>query len=385
MKLILAIILLLIALLVLFRAPAYPFWLLAILVGEFPLAPACLTIVLIATGYSSQRWPFFAITCTTLLLFLTPIIHSWRIGSSLENNLNFSFGPTAPQMPGRDESPFSFRRMFSKFKTVNPRQLFYTEERDRNSQLDFYPSGISGYRPCILVIHGGSWKSGNNKQLPELNTLLSKQGYHVAAINYALAPAFQYPAPVQAVREAIAYLKANAVSLHIDPTRFVLLGRSAGAQIALMSAYTLHDPAIRGVIDFYGPGDMVWGYSIPSNPLVMNSRKVMEDYLGGTYQTHRSNFEASSPVLHVTAQSPPTLLIHGKNDALVAYEHSRRLNTRLGTERVNHYLLTLPWATHGFDYNINGPGGQLSTYAVTHFIGSVTNSKSKHYNHKLHL
>jgi acetyl esterase/lipase len=150
-----------------------------------------------------------------------------------------------------------------------------------------------------------------------------------------------------------------------------LLGRSAGAQIALLAAYTLHDADLKGVVDFYGPADMVWGYSIPANPLIMDSRKVMENYLGGSYQKVPQNFVASSPLEFVDKTSIPTLIIHGDNDVIVSPEHSRRLNLKLQQNGIKHFLLKLPWATHGFDYNLNGPGGQLSTYTVERFLKAV--------------
>jgi hypothetical protein len=37
-----------------------------------------------------------------------------------------------------------------------------------------------------------------------------------------------------------------------------------------------------------------------------------------------------------------------------------------------HVLVELPWATHGFDFNFGGPGGQLSTYAVEYFLAAVS-------------
>ena len=163
-----------------------------------------------------------------------------------------------------------------------------------------------------------------------------------------------------------------ANELKIDTNNFVLLGRSAGAQIAMLAAYTMHDKSIKGVIDFYGPADMVWGYSLPASPLVMDSRGVMERYLGGKYKDVPKNYFASSPIEFVDRQSPPTLIIHGANDVLVAYEHSNRLSKKLKENSVKHFWLQLPWATHGFDYNLNGPGGQLSTYAVTRFLQAVT-------------
>jgi len=95
---------------------------------------------------------------------------------------------------------------------------------------------------------------------------------------------------------------------------------------------------------------------------------VMERYLGGPYKAIPQKYAASSPIEFVDSKTVPTLIIHGGNDVLVAYEHSARLNKRLRQNNITHYWLQLPWATHGFDYNINGPGGQLSNYAVETFL-----------------
>src|SRR5690606_151850 len=118
-----------------------------------------------------------------------------------------------------------------------------------------------GMRPCVVVIHGGSWAGGNNKQLPELNSYLAISGYNVISINYRLVPLTTYPAPIEDVAAAIRFLKMNADNLRLDTSRIVLLGRSAGGQIALDAAYSIPDPSIKGVISYYGPTDMVWGYS----------------------------------------------------------------------------------------------------------------------------
>ena len=117
---------------------------------------------------------------------------------------------------------------------------------------------------------------------------------------------------------------------------------------------------------------MSWGYTIPTNPLVMDSEGVMEDYLGGTLSEVPNAYAESSAVNYVNKNSTPTLMLHGKNDVLVAYEHCARLEKKLIASGVKYYWLKLPWATHGFDYNLRGPGGQLSTYATEAFIKSVT-------------
>jgi acetyl esterase/lipase len=370
-KLILAVLLFLISLLTVFKAPAYALWLLAILIDEFPWIPILLTILLLVLNLRTTAYPLAANSLLLLafILFLSPVLRANLVSKYLRNNLISAFG----ELPEQGSKPaFLATKMFCGNDTVACKTLAYASE-GKNLLLDFYPASATGKRPCVIVVHGGSWKSGDSKQLPELNSYLAKQGYQVAAINYRLAPGAKCPAQVEDVADALTFLKTRSDEWKIDTSQFVLLGRSAGAQIALLAAYTLKDPDIKGVIDFYGPADMVWGYSIPSNPLIMDSRKVMEDYLGGTYQAYPQYFENSSPLLHVTRQSPPTLLMHGQNDVLVAYEHSKRLNEALKENGVKHYLLTLPWATHGFDYNFNGPGAQLSTYAVSYFLKSVTN------------
>jgi acetyl esterase/lipase len=374
-RLTLIIIFFLISLLAIFKAPAYFFWLLAIGVTEFPLVFVGISAVLTLSGIWVQKYQLAGtvIGILSIILFLSPIVRAYTVAGSLKNDFNAAFGPGSTILNGdNNQPPFSINRLFAGEKPLIYKNIVYANYPDTALTLDFYPTQIMGKKPCVIVVHGGSWSSGDSKQLPELNSYLARRGYNVAAIDYRMAPKWQNPAPVHDIEAALKYLRANADELKIDTNNFVLLGRSAGAQIAMLAAYTLHDKSIKGIIDFYGPADMVWGYSIPSNPLIMDSRGVMDRYLGGSYEKVPQNYVASSPIDFVDKNAPPTLIIHGHNDVLVAYEHSRRLNEKLGKYGVKHYWLKLPWATHGFDFNLNGPGGQLSTYAVERFLHTVT-------------
>jgi acetyl esterase/lipase len=367
----------LISLLSFLKAPAYYLWLLAIAVTEYPLIFAGIASILTLWGIWVQKYQLAGtvLGLVTMLIFLSPIVRALWIAKDLKRNIASALNTE----PNDKLQLFNLKKLVgwssdpNEFLTaVSYRTLTYVKYADTSMNLDYYPSRITAKKPCVIVVHGGSWAGGDSKQLPELNSELAAKGYNVAAINYRLAPKYQTPAPVEDIKQAIAYLKKHSDELHIDTTKFVLLGRSAGAQIALLAAYTIHEPGLKGVIDFYGPADMVWGYSVPSNPLIMNSRKVMEDYIGGTYSQVAPKYAACSPLEFVSRQSVPTLIIHGTNDVLVSPEHSRRLNLKLQQNGVKHYYLKLPWATHGFDYNLNGPGGQLSTYAVECFINTIT-------------
>jgi acetyl esterase/lipase len=370
----LIILLFLISLLSLFKAPAYYLWLLAIAVTEYPLFFATITTVLVLSGFWVQKYQLLGtlVGLIAICVFLSPIVKAYVIGYDLNSEFNDHFDHYNKVVKAQgDGDPFSISKMFVHDKPIPSKTITYVKFADTALTLDYYPSQIVGKKPCIIVVHGGSWSSGDSKQLPELNSKLARDGYNVTAINYRMAPKYQSPAPVEDVRSALKYLQQHADELNIDPNNFVLLGRSAGAQIALLAAYTLNEASIKGVIDLYGPADMVWGYSIPSNPLIMNSRAVMEAYLGGSYSMVPKNYAASSPVAFVSKRSVPTLIIHGQNDVLVAYDHSRRLSEKLDADSVKSYWLKLPWATHGFDYNLNGPSGQLSTYTVGLFLKAV--------------
>ncbi|WP_448697577.1 alpha/beta fold hydrolase [Mucilaginibacter sp. AW1-3] len=374
-RLIFLTLLLLASLLTVFEAPQYHLWILSVLVTEFAWIFITATLLILTFDYGSEKYHHLAtvIGIAALLLYCTPIVRGFSAATKVNAGFEAAFGKGSAALRGQTrQAPFSFFRMIT---GITVRQMVpdvYTYDQQNRLTLDYYPSQAAGNRGCVVVIHGGSWSSGNSAQLPELNSYLAKAGYNVAAINYRLAPKYQYPAPIEDVHSAINYLRKHADSLHIDTNQFVLLGRSAGGQIALLAAYTLHEPGVKGVIGYYAPADMVWGYSVPSNPWVMDSRKVMENYLGGSYSAVPDNYAASSPILHVDKTSVPTLLIHGENDVLVAYEHSRRLNIKLQENGVKHYLLTLPWAVHGCDYTLNGPSGQLATYTIERFLNQVT-------------
>jgi acetyl esterase/lipase len=226
--------------------------------------------------------------------------------------------------------------------------------------------------PCVIVIHGGGWEDGAPGQFPALNAYLAARGYAVADIEYRLAPRWTWPAQREDVLDAMDYLTHHAAKLGIDPQRFVLLGRSAGGQIAEAVAYGAHRPAIRGCIAFYAPADMNYAYEFGRADDILNSLQLLRHYLGGTPAEARGNYDSASGILLANHESPPTLLLHGQRDELVWFRQSQRLSARLDELGVPHLFVQLPWATHAFDYNFSGPGGQISTYAVDAFLGIVT-------------
>ena len=369
LRLVLLSLLLLFSLLTVFRAPTNWLWYVAILITEFSWVFFIIVLALLLVPGSSKYHTLASVVgCVSLVLFLVPVISVYRLAPQVKSifysNDSLAADSIAP--------PFRLLQMVS---GIGAKQLPYQTllyDAKHSLTLDWYSPLQTGKRPCVIVVHGGSWAGGDSRQLSELNSELAKHGYAVATINYRLAPHNKYPAPVEDVATALSYLRLHASDLSIDTTQFILLGRSAGGQIVLSAAYTLHDPAIKGVISFYGPADMVWGYANPTSPLVLDSRKVMEDYLGGTYRQVPQQYISSSATETASSGAVATLLIHGENDPLVSHLHGVRLGKKLDSLGVTHYDIYLPWATHAFDYTLNGPGGQISTWSVLQFLRIVT-------------
>lgn len=235
-------------------------------------------------------------------------------------------------------------------------------------ELDFYRAENRAPAPCVIMVHGGGWDGGDRKQVPELNHWLARSGYAVAAVSYRLAPEHRWPAQREDVLTAIAWVKANARELGVDATRLVLFGRSAGGQIALNTAYGAGDPAIRGVVGLYAPADLILGYESGREDDALQSRRLLRQLLGGTPDEMRGRYEEASATTWARAGGPPTLLMHGKLDTLVWERHTERLEARLKAAGVPHAVVWLPWATHAFEFNLSGPGGQVTTYALARFL-----------------
>jgi acetyl esterase/lipase len=333
------------------------------------LAIICIGAAVVLSGSSWSGRLAVLLCAVAAILALVPLGRAASRAPEVRKELFAAFGNASPSRP----SPLIYRDLFRGVSPadVKAQVLTYSRIDGVELSLDFYRPDRSKPAPLVVSIHGGSWVSGDNRHFVPMDQYLAGRGFAVADIVYRLAPQWKCPAAHDDTRAAIAYLRDQAGSLGIDPNRMVLLGRSAGGQIALAVAYSMKDPGIRGVISFYAPTDLYWSWENPGNPHVIDTRAVLRDYLGGGPSEVSSNYDAASAVRLVNPSSPPTLLLHGGRDELVSAYQSARLAECLREAGVPHLNLTLPWATHGFDYFLRGPGGQISIYAVEYFLESV--------------
>lgn len=371
-----SVVLILCALLAVWRVPSIAGWKLALLATEFGhwvvVAPFLVAVAASAFSVGSDRICLLILNTGTSALLLSPAIRGQRVAGEAEATWKQSAFAAVPSPGG--VTGFRWRELWTgTTPRVSPpeTQVFFRGD-GFELKLDFFrPMAGSVPAPCVLVIHGGGWDGGERSQLPELNAELVARGYAVATIDYRLAPRWRWPAPREDVLAAMRWLRAHAGDLGIAGESLVLLGRSAGAQIALATAYHLGRAEVRGVVSLYGPADLRFAYEYGTENDTLRSLSLLRRYLGGAPEGAGAAYDDASPYRFVRAEVPPTLLLHGAGDTLVWHRQSERLAEKLAAAGVPHRFISLPWATHAFDFNPHGPGGQIARSEILRFLAAV--------------
>jgi acetyl esterase/lipase len=330
-----------------------------------------------------RRWflrPLFAVPffAAAFILF-QPVFQSARLAKNLNTELVSAFGPKAAL---ENEAGFSwFKAYFGRTSDpIKPETIEFKRPDQSAGLMYFYHAQAQAVSqsksPLLVVVHGGAWNSGEPLQLSDLNSVIADEGYAVVTIDYRFMPEFKWPTQKNDVLAGIEYIRDHADQFGVDPTKVILLGRSAGGQIAEAIAFDPPDDlkmSIRGCIGFYSPADLNFAYRFGRDDDVLSSLTLLRHYMGGTPDEKPQEFHTASPIDYVDSSSPPTLLLHGERDVLVWSKQSERLRDKMKVVGRPVFLLSLPWATHGFDFNLHGPGGQLSTESVIGFLKAVTN------------
>lgn len=375
LRFVLALVSFALGLLAIVPTPTVPLFKLSVGATEFGhwLVPLPLLVLALGPWRGLPGLASVVLALGACVLFLSSAIRAQRLARALPDEMDRALGvPSSAASAG--VPPFAWRRLWfpPAIAPVKMERHDFAEHDGAKLAFHFYRSPGPAPAPCVIVIHGGGWEGGSPDEFAAFNHLLARRGYAVAAVPYRLAPRWPWPAQRDDVLAALRALKERSSELGIDAQKFVLMGRSAGGQIAEAVAYAAHDPAILGCIAFYAPADLHFAHEFARDDDIISSLGLVVRYLGGPPTEARANYDSASGIRLADGTSPPTLLLHGRRDPYVWYLQSQRLAARLEAACVRHYFLDLPWATHGFDFNPQGPGGQLSGYAVGRFLAAVT-------------
>jgi acetyl esterase/lipase len=231
--------------------------------------------------------------------------------------------------------------------------------------LDLRLPDDGGLHPVILFLHTGAWITGDRTGGPAIRE--AARGYAVASIDYRLAPAYTWPAPLEDCKAAVRWLRANAARYRLDPDRIAVFGASAGGHLAAMLATTAGHPefeglelgnpqfssAVKAVIDFYGPTDLLQmdAQKLPCYPGLSANASYMPPSLlmGCPIQQCKEKTATSNPINYIARDTPPFLIMQGQLDCLVPWQQSKILYDALIANGIDATLVLLPTAQHADD------------------------------------
>jgi acetyl esterase len=120
-------------------------------------------------------------------------------------------------------------------------------------RLDVYrPEPIRpSLRPVVLYMHGGGFRILSKDTHWMMALAFASRGYVVFNISYRLAPQHPYPAALADASAALLWVHAHAAEYGGDPSRIVLAGESAGANLAtalaVAASYPRPEPFARAI------------------------------------------------------------------------------------------------------------------------------------------
>lgn len=176
---------------------------------------------------------------------------------------------------------------------------------------------------------------------------LVDKGYTLVIVRHGSAPQFKVPEAVADVRRAVRFIKLNAEKYGIDPDRIGVCGGSAGGHLSLMLGTTGDDGTADGKDDIDRAPNRVAAVVAYFPPV------DLREWVGPSEKFPALEFdpklaESVSPVLCVTPDDAPTLLIHGDKDDLVKLDNSERILAKFQEEKVPCNLIVIEGAGHGF-------------------------------------
>ena len=215
----------------------------------------------------------------------------------------------------------------------------------------YFASGPQTNRPMVILTHGGGFGAGDKgftpaqgNFYPDLATAFATNGFVAFSINYRLWPGCSGGCPeemdmaVADVLTALGWIRAHRADYGIDAARVLIGGDSAGGGLAVNTSYrSTNVNSFLGCISLWG-GVPPYGSDV-----------------------HPVN---TGPI---TAQTPPTCMIHGTADTVVPYAVSATLSSNLTAAAVANELHPLA----GYDHYPVMANGVYDTNLVSTIINTV--------------
>ena len=232
--------------------------------------------------------------------------------------------------------------------------------------LDAYVPDGKGPFPTVIIVHGGGFARGDKQTyVPPLFEPLSQAGFTWFTINYRMNPQFKFPAPVDDIEAAIAFVKAHAAEYKVDLKRVVLMGESAGgALVSFVGVKNQSAIKLAAVVPFYGVHD--WQQRAEQEEAGLVGPSIWREFFSvspGKSPEAIKRMKEISAVTYIKKGLPPFLLIHSTTDEQVNYQQSVVMQQRMKAAGNTCDLITVQGAKHGMSIITNFPDTKVQMIA----------------------
>jgi acetyl esterase len=226
--------------------------------------------------------------------------------------------------------------------------------------LDLHVPDGPGPFPAAILVHGGGFDEGSKStNVRPLFDPLANAGFAWFSIDYRMAPEFRFPQAIDDMNNAIRWVKSSAAKYHVDVSKIVIIGESAGGFLVnYAAANETPETKVAAVVDIYGAVDYA--------KLALLRRDHPERFNMASINRHVSHgggirffgaekldeaglgkLRAISPIEAVHKGMPPFLCIHGNKDDQVAYEQSTEMCDAMHKVGARCELITVAGGGHG--------------------------------------
>lgn len=234
--------------------------------------------------------------------------------------------------------------------------IVYAQPEGFALRLDAYLPASDGPHPAVVLIHGGGWSKGSRDEIGavEAATILAEQGFAAFSVDYRLAGRAPYPAAVEDVQAAVAWVRSRAAEFDVDPTRIAAVGHSAGGHLAAMlgtvgAGSLTTGSRVAAVVSWSGALDFREMLE-EENPEIQRGVRTFLDCI----DTGCDDVAAeASPITHVDPTDAP-MLLYNSSDELVPVGQPTAMAEALEAAGVPHQLIVIPGDRHGY-LGVNRP------------------------------
>ena len=261
------------------------------------------------------------------------------------------------------------------------RDIPYTKNADKLQTLDVYAPANGKNLPVVFWIHGGGWQGGDKAEVYVKPQVFNGKGFLFVSTNYRLWPNVDMATLTRDVAKSIRWVHDHIAEHGGDPKRLIIMGHSAGAQLAALlctdESYLKQEGLSFAIIKGCVPvdGDT---YDIPAMIEVAETRWRVHG-LPAPKSTHRIKFgndtekhKAFSAVTHVAKNKniPPFLILYVANHPDVSAQ-ALRLGNVLKAADVPVTLFGAKETTHNKINADLGKSDDAATTALFAFIAKA--------------